>query len=52
MDNKKKTELEFIHQFIPSNNRKEKSSTIILLHGTGGNEYDLIPLAKMLSRPC
>jgi phospholipase/carboxylesterase len=51
MDNKKKTELEFIHQFIPPNNRKEKSSTIILLHGTGGNEYDLIPLAKMLSSP-
>jgi phospholipase/carboxylesterase len=49
MDNKKKAELEFIHQFIRSNDRKGKSSTLLLLHGTGGNENDLIPIAKMLS---
>ena len=49
MDNKKKTELGFIHQFIPSNNRKANLSTLLLLHGTGGNENDLIPIAKMLS---
>jgi transposase len=49
MDNKKKTELGFIHQFIPSSNRKANLSTLLLLHGTGGNENDLIPIAKMLS---
>ena len=49
MDEKKKTQLGFIHQFISSNYSKRNSSTLLLLHGTGGNENDLIPIAKMLS---
>jgi phospholipase/carboxylesterase/glyoxalase family protein len=48
MDDKKKIQLGFIHHFIPSNNRKANSSTLLLLHGTGGKENDLIPIAKML----
>ena len=48
MDEKKKNQLGFIHQFIPSNNSKGNSSTLLILHGTGGNENDLIPIAKML----
>src|SRR5215211_5438766 len=49
MGDKKKTQLGFTHQFIPSNNSKGNSSTLLLLHGTGGNENDLIPIARMLS---
>jgi phospholipase/carboxylesterase len=49
LDEKKKTQLGFIHQFISSNYSKRNSSTLLLLHGTGGNENDLIPIARMLS---
>ena len=64
---KKKTELGFIHRFIPPKyegsgattrtttritNRQETKgkafTTFLLLHGTGGNEEDLIPLAYEL----
>lgn len=34
-----------IHQFIQGT----KETTLVLLHGTGGSEQDLIPLAKELS---
>lgn len=44
-----KNQLGFIHKFIPSDNSKDsKSLTLLLLHGTGGNENDLIPVARML----
>lgn len=44
-----KNELEFIHKFIPSDSSKDNNSlTLLLLHGTGGNENDLIPIARML----
>lgn len=33
-----------IHQFIKGTNHQ----TLIVLHGTGGNEQDMIPLAKMI----
>jgi hypothetical protein len=61
---KKKTELDFIHSFIPP--RPEESgagtatrrrkiegkafTTFLLLHGTGGNEQDLIPLVYELDK--
>jgi predicted esterase len=42
--------LGFIHKFIPSENVKDCNSTVtlLLLHGTGGDENDLIPLAMTL----
>lgn len=39
-------ELGFIHRFIPGD---EGGPTLLLLHGTGGDENDLIPLAKELA---
>ncbi len=46
-----------MHKFIPANkkniqNEKEQYKlvpTLLLLHGTGGNEEDLIPLARQIS---
>ena len=55
-----KTDLGFIHHFIPPKNApsyeraKQRATqgkaftTFLLLHGTGGNEQDLIPLAYEL----
>jgi phospholipase/carboxylesterase len=44
-----KNQLGFIHKYIPSDSGKDnKSLTLLLLHGTGGNENDLIPIAEML----
>jgi predicted esterase len=41
------SELGFIHQFIPASTRPNQV-TLLLLHGTGGNEKDLIPLGREL----
>ena len=41
------SELGFIHQFIPASNRPDQI-TLLLLHGTGGNELDLVPLGREL----
>ena len=35
---------DFIHQFVPGTSNR----TLLLLHGTGGNERDLIPLGREL----
>ncbi|HEX4697104.1 MAG TPA: alpha/beta hydrolase [Candidatus Udaeobacter sp.] len=35
---------DFIHEFIPGSSKR----TLLLLHGTGGNERDLIPLGREL----
>src|SRR6266404_7371801 len=35
---------DFVHEFVPGNSNR----TLLLLHGTGGNERDLIPLGKEL----
>ena len=37
-----KAGLDFIHEFVPGSSGR----TLLLLHGTGGNERDLIPLAR------
>ena len=37
-------EPDFIHEFVPGNSPR----TLLLLHGTGGNEHDLIPLGREL----
>jgi phospholipase/carboxylesterase len=37
-----KAELDFIHEFVPGSSKR----TLLLLHGTGGNEHDLIPLGR------
>ena len=59
--NNEKPHLGFIHRFIQpsdemgtrqalgSKGKKAKITTFLLLHGTGGNEEDLIPLAHDLS---
>lgn len=42
--------LDFIHRFISANSKaKESSLTLLLLHGTGGTEDDLIPLGNELT---
>jgi phospholipase/carboxylesterase len=41
------SELGFIHQFIPASTRPDQV-TLLLLHGTGGNEEDLVPLGREL----
>jgi len=37
-------QLDFIHEFVPG----KSDRTLLLLHGTGGNEHDLIPLGREL----
>ena len=39
-----KPQLDFIHQFVPGTSNR----TLLLLHGTGGNERDLISLGREL----
>ncbi len=33
---------DFIHEFVPGSSKR----TLLLLHGTGGNEHDLIALGR------
>lgn len=40
-------ELDFIHRFEPGN--RLEASPLLLLHGTGGDESDLLPLGKAIS---
>jgi predicted esterase len=39
-----KPALDFVHEFVPGSSKR----TLLLLHGTGGNERDLIPLGREL----
>jgi phospholipase/carboxylesterase/glyoxalase family protein len=39
-------DLGFVHHFVPSSGGS--AATLLLLHGTGGNENDLIPLGRKL----
>lgn len=41
------TELELIHRFTPGKG-KSASTTLLMLHGTGGDENDLVPLGTSL----
>ncbi|HVE37627.1 MAG TPA: alpha/beta hydrolase [Nitrososphaeraceae archaeon] len=42
--------LDFVHRFISPNSKAKNSSlTLLLLHGTGGTEEDLIPLGNELA---
>ncbi len=36
--------IDFVHRFIPG-----ASPSVLALHGTGGDEHDLIPLARMVA---
>ena len=45
----KSDQLGFTHQYVASLDRSDKArSTLLLLHGTGGNEDDLLPLGREL----
>lgn len=37
----------FVHRFIPAEDREE-NRTLLLLHGTGGDENDLVPLGQTI----
>lgn len=41
-------DLDFIHRFVPAPSGKA-GDTLLLLHGTGGDENDLLPLGMMLA---
>ena len=41
------SDLGFVHRFVPAED--ESRTPLLLLHGTGGNESDLIPLGLQLS---
>lgn len=44
------TPLDFIHRFVPApGGNVATAPTLLLLHGTGGNEHDLIELGRSLS---
>jgi phospholipase/carboxylesterase len=40
------SDLGFVHRFLPGDD--ESGPTLLLLHGTGGNEEDLVPLGQDL----
>src|SRR6266550_3414526 len=40
--------LGYVHRFVPATNPAERT-TILLLHGTGGDENDLIPLGERVA---
>ena len=45
----KSDQLGFTHRFIPSEDENDRAGlTLLLLHGTGGNEDDLLPLGHEL----
>src|SRR5258706_15972300 len=46
MDTPKQSELSFIHRFIPGQDASH--APLLLLHGSGGDEHDLLPLAERI----
>ncbi|MBA2374683.1 MAG: alpha/beta hydrolase [Actinomycetota bacterium] len=47
MSEEKLGNLGFVHRFVPAEDGSD--ITMLLLHGTGGNEEDLVPLGKELA---
>lgn len=45
----KKIQLGFAHRFIPSTKSGARTITLLLLHGTGGTEEDLIPMGRQIA---
>jgi predicted esterase len=43
----KPSTLPFVHQFLPA--QADGAPTLLLLHGTGGNEHDLLDLGRALA---
>ncbi|MBN9063068.1 MAG: alpha/beta hydrolase [Rhizobiales bacterium] len=41
------TELSFLHRFVPAD--RPGAPPVLLLHGTGGDENDLIPIGEMVA---
>lgn len=41
--------LDFIHHFVPAHAAAKDAPTLLLLHGTGGDENDLMPLGPLLA---
>ena len=41
-------EIQFVHRFIPPSESTTPCRVLLLLHGTGGDENDLIPLGREL----
>jgi len=41
-------DLGFIHKFVPASSESNHAVTLLLLHGTGGDENDLLPLGNEL----
>jgi len=39
--------LGFVHRYVPA--RRADTPTLLLLHGTGGDETDLLPLGEVLA---
>lgn len=39
----------YVHRYVPPKSPGDDSRTLLLLHGTGGGEDDLIPLGEMLA---
>jgi predicted esterase len=42
------SDLSFIHKFVPARSGPSNTATLLLLHGTGGDENDLLPLGNEL----
>jgi phospholipase/carboxylesterase len=42
------TDLGFIHRFVPGTNASQPA--LLLLHGTGGNEDDLLPIGQAIAK--
>jgi predicted esterase len=46
---KTQQQLNFVHRFIAAKDINHKALIFLLLHGTGGNENDLLPLGQQLN---